>query len=311
MRILVLFIISLLISNYPQNLLAQEEEVKKDTTIYIDHDYEINIDEEVSDTISNDVFEFKEFRFRFRKESHPYLKVNYGFNRFAHKNSSQKFHDIGTFDFQLGYTRTFTKNRSYLIGIKDRYLSLSLNNQNYYKANVDNPIKLNNYQIALGESESFGYKIQSIKLSFGTGKEFNWTNTNFDRTQIDMDTLILDYYRDATRFGEAYQSNVTLMFFDFIGINFNYKYGLVFPRHMFWKHLGSFVIEEAAKSLLNEYLEKVFSMRPGAGPIINFVLRSSLSYLFYEMKKERMNWPFKTVSPLTYDSYTLGLRLTF
>lgn len=311
MRTLCLLIASLLIYFYPISLQAQEEEKQKDTTIYIDHDYEINIDEEISDTTNEDLFEFKEFRFRFRKEAHPYLRANYGYTRFAHKNAVQNFNDIGTLDFQLGYTKTFTKNRSYLFGIKDRYLSLSLNNKNYYKPVVENPIKLSNYQIALGSSETFGYKVQSVKFAFGTGKEFNWTRTTFEKMQVGPDTLILDFYRDAIRFGEAYQANVTLKFFDFVGINFNYKYGLIFPRHMFWKHLGSFVIEEAAQSLLNEYLEKVFSMRPGAGPIINFVLRSSLSYLFYEMKKERMNWPFKTVSPLTYDSYTIGIRFTF
>jgi hypothetical protein len=311
MRTLFLLIASFLIYFYPISLQAQEEEKQKDTTIYIDHDYEINIDEEIEDTTDEDIFDFKEFRFRFRKESHPYLRVNYGFTRFAHKSAVQKFQDIGTIEFKLGYTRTFTKNRSYLIGIKDRYLSLSLNNKNYYKPVVENPIKLSNYQIALGKSESFGYKIGTTKISFGTGKDFNWTRNTFDRIQIGMDTLLLDFYRDAIRFGEGYQSNMTLKFFDFVGINLNYKYGVIFPRHMFWKHLGSFVIEEAVQGLLNEYLEKVFAMRPAVGPVTNFVLRSSLSYLLYELKKERMNWPFKTVSPLTYDSYTIGLRFTF
>ncbi|MGB9664098.1 MAG: hypothetical protein ACPL25_04145 [Ignavibacteria bacterium] len=311
MKFLILFVASTLFFNFPVSLKAQEEETKKDTTIYIDHDYEINIDEEIQDTTEEDILEFKEFRFRFRKEAHPYLRANYGYTRFAHKNAIQDFHDIGTIDFQLGYTKTFSKNRSYIVGIKDRYLFLSLNNKSYYKPAVTNPNKLSNYQLGLGTSESFGYKFGELKFIFGTGKDFNWTKTSFNRADVGPDTLILDLYRDAVRFGEAYQASATLKFFDFVGINFNYKYGVIFPRHMFWKHLGSFVIEEAAQSLLNEYLEKVFSMRPAAGPIINFILRSSLSYLFYELKKERMNWPFKTTSPLTYDVYTVGLRFTF
>lgn len=312
MRILTTFLVLNLFITFPSFLLAQDE-TKKDTTIYIDHDYEINIDEELQDSSDEDLFDFKEFRFRFRKESHPYLRINYGFTRFAHKQAVQNFQDIGTIDFQLGYTRTFTKNRSYLIGIKDRFVSVSLNNKNYYEPAVPNPIKLSGYQISIGESESFGYKAGVSKFSFGTGRDFNWTKTEttFDWMQISPDTLILNHYRDAIRFGEAYQSNVTLQFFDFVGLNFNYKNGIIFPRHMFWKHLGSLVIEEAVRSLLDEYLEKVFSMRPATGPVINFILRSSLSYLFYELKKERMNWPFKTVSPLTYDSYTIGLRFTF
>ncbi len=311
MRLLILAFAFTLIFNLPSSLKAQEEEPKKDTTIYIDQDYEINIDEVNQDTTDEDLFEFKEFRFRFRKEAHPYLHINYGFTRFAHKNAVQNFQDIGTLNLQIGYTKTFTRNRSYLFGVKDSYLSISLNNKNYYEPAVINPNKLSNYLVSLGRNESFGYKVGSVKFSLGTGKDFNWTKISFDRVEVGPDTLILDFYRDALRFGEANQSSATIKFFDFVGINFNYRYGIIFPRHMFWKHLGSFVIEEAAQSLLNEYLEKIFSMRPAAGPIINFVLRSSLSYLFYELKKERMNWPFKTVPPLTYDTYSIGLRFTF
>lgn len=288
-------------------ILAQdEEELKsKQDTVFIDEDFEINVDEDEG------IIDFKEFKFRFRQESHPYLKIQTGLNQFAHKSTQQFFNQTGRLDFQLGYTRTYTKHRSYLISTKDRYGNFSLSNKNIYESNKFNPLDLNSYQFGIGWNESYGYRTFSSAVLFGTGREFSWSKISFDRTNVGMDSIALDFYRDAVRFGEAYNSNFTIQFFNFVGLNFNYRYGLIFPRHLFWKHLGSFVIEEAAKSLLNDYLEKVFNLRPVAGPIVSFILNSSLQYLFYEFKKERMNWPFKTVQPLTFDVYSVGLRFTF
>lgn len=301
---LVIFAILILTTNL---ILAQDEEEpksKKDT-VFIDEDFEINVDEDEG------IIDFKEFKFRFRQEAHPYLKIQSGLNQFAHRSTHQAFNQTGRLDFQLGYTRTLTKSRSYLTSTNDRYINFSLNNKNLYVKNKFNPLNLNSYQFGIGGNESYGYRTSSSAILFGTGKEFNWSKISFEKTNAGVDSVVLDFYRDAVRFGESYNSNFTIQFFNFVGLNFNYRYGLIFPRHLFWKHLGSFVIEEAAESLLKEYLEKVFNLRPVAGPIVSFILKSSLQYLFYEFKKERMNWPFKTVQPLTYDVYSIGLRFTF
>lgn len=309
MKNILFFVISLafLFTN-PFSLYSQEEKQAQDS-IFTDRDYEINIDEEINQ--DDEFFDFKEFRFRFRKESHPFLRVRGGLNQFAHRSASQNFRQLGDLEIQLGYTRSIRKFRSYLAFSNDRYLGFSLNNKNLYKSSALKPIELSNYQISIGRLENYGYRLKNIFVSFGTGKEFNWTKTAFDKTTIGIDTIILDFYKDAIRFGEAYNSDFSFQIFDFLSLNANYKYGLIFPRHLFWKHLGSFVIEEVARNLLDDYLEKVFEMRPAAGPIVNFVLKTSLNYLFYELKKEKMNWPFKTVQPLSYDIYSFGVKFTF
>lgn len=302
MRLLTISLILFLFNFSQVNLLAQEEETVD--TIYIDNDFEINIDDELKE-----LFELKDFSFK--QKTHPFLKVNYGFTKFSHKSSLQKFNDVGNIELKLGYTRSKSKYKKYIFSVKERFVSINFNDKKYYKTTTKNPIELSNIQIGFGNGESFGYKMRNFKISFGTGKEFKWTKTSFNRMTIGKDTLILDFYRDAFRFGDASASDITLEFFDFIGLNFNYNYGIVFPRHLFWKHLGSLVLEEATRSILSNYLDNVFKMRPAAGPVINFILRSSLSYLFYELKKDKMNWPFNTVSPLAYDSYRIGLKLTF
>ncbi len=312
-KILSLWIIFFLFIS-PFTLLSQEDKPSTDS-VFIDKDIEINIDEEQKENEiqedEDDLLDFKEFKFRFRKESHPFLQIGSGLTNFAHKSALQKFEQQGNFYVKLGYTRSFRKFRSYLLGVKERFVSLSFNDNRFYNSITNEPNELKNYQISIGELANYGYRVGKMQMYFGSGKEYNWTKTTFDRYKIGIDTTILDFYSNAFRFGEAYNSSFTFQLFDFVGLNFNYKYGLVFPRHLFWKHLGSIMIEEVAKSLMSEYLEKVFSMRPVAGPIVIFILQSSLKYLLYELKKERMNWPFNTVKPLTYDIYSIGLKFTF
>ncbi len=310
MKLKLSFLISLtLLLAFSSLSYSQDEEKIKDTTIFIDEDHEINIDD--LDDDQDDFFDFKEFRFRFRKASHPFLSIHGGLNQFAHKSATQNFRQLGNLNIKLGYTRNFKKSRSYLSSTKDRYVGFSINNKNLYESSKPEINELSNYQFSIGNSESYGYRIGNVQTLFGLGREFNWTKTTFDRYKIGLDTLQLDLYRDAFRFGEAYNSEFSFQLFDFISLQVNYKYGLIFSRHLFWKQLGSFVIEEATKSLLENYLENIFEMRPATGPIFNFLLQSSLNYLFYEFKKERMNWPFKSVQPLTYDIYSIGLKFTF
>jgi len=310
MRNILNFLLSFLIlSVLSINLYSQDKEEPKKDTVFIDQDFEINVDENIDK--DEDFWDFEEFKFRFRKESHPFLKFKGGLNQFAHKSATENFRQTGNFEVQLGYTRRLRKSRSYLAAFKDRYIGFSLNNNNLYKSSRIEPNELSNYQFSVGRSESYGYRTKALFISLGTGDEFNWTRNTFNKNSIGPDSLILDFYKDAVRFGEAYNSEFSLQLFDFISLQANYKYGLIFPRHLFWKHLGSFVIEEVTRNLLEDYLEKVFSMRPAAGPVVNFILQSSLNYLFYEFKKERMNWPFKSVQPLTYDIYSIGLKFTF
>ncbi len=305
LNLIYLVFLSLLLFS-PICLFSQEEETIKDTTIYIDEDREINIDE-----TEDDFFDYKEFKFRFKKESHPFLRIRGGINQFAHRSATQNFRQLGNLELQLGYSRSFRKSRSYIVSTKDNFAGFSLNNKNIYKSSSSISNEISNYQLSIGSLENYGYRAGKVLITFGNGKEFNWTKTSFNKNTVFADTSILDFYLDAVRFGDAYNSEFSLQLFDFISFQINYKYGMIFPRHLFWKHLGSYVIEEAIRSLLDNYIEKVFSMRPAMGPVVNFVLQSSLNYLLYEFKKDRMNWPFKTVQPLTYDIYSIGLKFTF
>ena len=46
-------------------------------------------------------------------------------------------------------------------------------------------------------------------------------------------------------------------------------------------------------------------------PSLSFVLQNALNYGFYELRQKNMNWPIETVAPLAFDSFNIGISLSF
>lgn len=247
----------------------------------------------------------------FKKGSNPFIKLNYGVNDYSHALAQEKFKRIGGIQVQLGYFNEKPHKEAFIINQSERFISFRLQSENLYEDNSTNKILMKSNLIGIGQNKNHGYKTKKMSFLLGTGKEFDWAVNKFDRTQIGVDTTVLDIYKDKIKFGESYNSNVSLRLFDFVSLDFSYNFGLIFPRHLFWKHAGSLLFEEVVNGMLRSFIDKVFSNRPIAGPLVNFALKSTLNYAFYELKKERMNWPLKTDSPLTYDFYSIGLKFTF
>jgi hypothetical protein len=63
--------------------------------------------------------------------------------------------------------------------------------------------------------------------------------------------------------------------------------------------------------LLDKFIDEIFESSPSAAPVVNFMLKSALTYGMYELRKDKMNWPFNSDSPLTYDQFKFGLTFIF
>jgi hypothetical protein len=90
-----------------------------------------------------------------------------------------------------------------------------------------------------------------------------------------------------------------------------YERSIVFQRHLFWKWAGSGLIEAAAQGLLDGFIYKIFKSSPAAGPIVNFLLKNALAYGIYELRQEKMNWPFNSEAPIAFDQFKFGVSVVF
>ncbi|HSL88694.1 MAG TPA: hypothetical protein VK870_05295, partial [Ignavibacteriaceae bacterium] len=127
----------------------------------------------------------------------------------------------------------------------------------------------------------------------------------------DPDADIINLYDESFRFGTSGEGGLRIQFIDNIAIEAGYERAIVFQRHLFWKWAGSTVIEGTAQGLLDTFINEVFKSSPAAGPIVNFLLKNALAYGIYELRQEKMNWPFSSEAPLTFDQFKVGVTFVF
>jgi hypothetical protein len=122
---------------------------------------------------------------------------------------------------------------------------------------------------------------------------------------------IKQLYDESFRFGSSYETGVRVQATSLIALEGGYERSIVFERHLFWKWAGSGIIELAANGLLDVFIKEVFKSSPSAGPIVFFVLKSALGYGLYELRQDKMNWPFPSAPPIAMDNIKFGVTLTF
>jgi hypothetical protein len=121
----------------------------------------------------------------------------------------------------------------------------------------------------------------------------------------------MDRFEDGVRFGSSNDGGIRIVATSLISLDANYQRSIVFERHLFWKWAGSAIIEAAANGLLDVFIKEIFKSSPPAGPIVNFLLKNALAYGIYELRQEKMNWPFPSTQPLSFDSFRFGATFTF
>ena len=122
---------------------------------------------------------------------------------------------------------------------------------------------------------------------------------------------MLETYTGIMRFGQNFESGLKLQVYDPVSITASYSRSIIFPRHLFLQWAVSNMIEGIGQGIVDEFSKAVIKSSPSFGPIVNFVLKTGVSYGFYELRKTKMNWPFNSVSPLMYDSWKVGMSFEF
>ncbi|AFN74572.1 hypothetical protein MROS_1335 [Melioribacter roseus P3M-2] len=252
--------------------------------------------------------------FRWHKGS-PMLELNYGFTSPEYKKLNGEFADFGSLDIKLGYTRidTFELNvtelsEKFLIGgkassklIKDEGVD--------YKADI--------WKFGFGKREGYGYRFDKAGIEPYVQEGFLWSDFKSEPLNVVSSDLIyedielLKRFEGRVRFGSNGEAGLKFRIGNHLTFNAAYEYNQIFPRYLFWKHAGSVAIEGAAGKLLDEFIEEAAYSSPYAAPIIHLLLKGGLSYAFYELRKDRMNWPFESESPISYATVKFSVSFSF
>jgi len=245
----------------------------------------------------------------------PTISLIYGFSDLYRNDVTSSFAKNNLAELRLGYTSLQTSKYSDMLN-KIKYTCLIITHNSTSLAggsdNGDN-ITTRNWRFGFLHSDGYSYKIGSgASIGFYYGGSLNWTNINFKTIPLNPDDIdIFNRYDETFRFGSSYESGLRVQLSDIINIEGSYERSIVFERHLFWKWAGSAIMEAVSQGLLDKFIGEILKASPAAGPIVYVVLKSALGYGLYELRKDKMNWPFNSAAPIGFDNFKFGVTFTF
>ena len=240
----------------------------------------------------------------------PTIAVKYGLSKMDHKNLSESFSDPRSIELKLGYTNYDKVWRSsYIKQTNFKYISVANITTDLAGDDVD-PYTTNNWKIGIGNNSGYGYQFGPSALYLTSGGSVDWTRIRLYSTPADADVEITDQYHDSFRFGTSMEAGIRFQVFRQVSLEADYERAVIFQRHLFWKWLGSAAIESAAQFMVDRFVEEILDSSPYFAPVMAFLLKNGLNYGIYELRKEKMNWPFNSEPPVTIDQFKFGVTFT-
>ncbi len=265
---------------------------------------------------STKTWDWEEFKLEFEnfhKNGKPAISIDYGFSKMHLKGVNSSFAKPNLLELKIGHIREIPLDESEEI-LKYRfsnvflsYISTELSN----KTNVTG-LRSNLWRFGTNWSKGYGYNLGNSSIVLFNSGSFIWSKLDlkdFPANQEDKDKL--DRLNKSFRFGTSTEAGIKIKLIPLISIEAGYERAVIFERHLFWKWLGSEVIYFAGQGVLDAFIKEIKESSPIALPVVNFILKGALSYGMYQLRQEKMNWPFNTQPALAYDQFKFGFTFVF
>jgi len=266
--------------------------------------------------ISNGISQVHSKHNNFRFFDKPYIELNNGTSQLSLDGFGSKFSNGGLVELKLGsatqYKSRYSKD---VLKYMNSYVFLSkISSSLDYRTNSAGTLPYDIWRFGAGKKEGYGVKIGSMSITPYTSSSLVWTHLdmkNFPDESMLNDNAALAKFNKNVRFGTQSEGGVIINVLPMVSLEAKYERSAIFPRTLFWKYAGSAIIEEGGMQLVDNFVSRVLRNEPLAGAIVNFVLKNAYSYGIYELRKDKMNWPFDTEAPLMHESFKFGLSFTF
>lgn len=250
-------------------------------------------------------------------QSRTLLELTYGQGNPKQSNFTSNFAPVGNWELKLGRSEIdkFSETNT---SLNEWYVFFSYLNSNSAITTVEeNEVSTEFYKFGLGKTEGYGYYWPRLSFIPFVSQSWLWAKLNDfgftqNSTQSDLppnDKEIMNRYSNAFRFSDRTLYGFKSDILSSVQLTANYETSIIYPRHLFFKWAVSSIIVEAGYLGIGYLLGKFIDDYPVVGPIINILVRSGYLYSYYLLRKNNMNWPFKTETPLRYEGFNFGVSV--
>lgn len=178
----------------------------------------------------------------------------------------------------------------------------------------DDKLNYNAWILTLANHSGYGYRFtESMSLTFYNSNGITFTINDFTDNENEIvkenAEIVIDKFSENYHFGENFEAGLKLRLIYNISLDAGFERNAIYRRHMFWMWTGQKIVQGVADGFLDWFLAKVEKSSPVLLPVVHFVLKNAIDYSFYELQKDKMNWPFDTEEALIYDQFKVGLSI--
>ena len=249
------------------------------------------------------------------KDFRPFVEGNYGLGIPRQKLFEGEFENFGLFEAKLGYSKVKVYKK-FVLGMDERYFFGSYSNkeQNLMDSEADpGKVKTEMIHFGIGNRLGYGYKIGFISLLPYQQTHITWSKVTSERPEelSAEDLAILDRYEGDYHFGLSTEGGVKVELFKSVAVTAGYEAAAIYPRFVFFPWLGGIIVETFIVGGVSFFAESIVANSNVLGPLFYAILRNAAAYGIYLGLKDEMYWPVNSETPLTYETFKIGLTFTF
>ncbi len=244
----------------------------------------------------------------------PTISLGFGLSKYKLKDLNRSFAELGLAEIKLGFSSKEPEYDPENI-FKYDYIYFSLTNVSTDLGGESNTNKIETdmWRLGLGREEGYGYGLGKSSITLYNSSGIGWSELKVKHKEVhpSSDIALLSLWDGSFRFGTRTEGGVKIQLIPILSFDAGYERAVVFSRFVFWESLLSMALEDGAQFLLDKFIDQIGDSSPYAVPVVSFFLKNGLSYGIYELRKDKMNWPFDSAPPLFSDSFKFGLSFVF
>jgi len=216
-------------------------------------------------------------------------------------------------ELKLGYSRAKPRYEN-IVDLDEKFVLFNYAASNLFgRAVAAEDVGSTMIRVGTGSRTGYAYDFGGSYLYPYHQTAMLWTKLTTTRPSgmSAADVEILDRYEGAFRFGASTESGVAFGVGDIVSLRVGYEASVLYPRHVFWPWLGSYALASIGVGAISGFGREIVDTSPTIGPILYALLRGGVAYGYYLLVRDNQYWPFGSETPLTTESFKVGISLTF
>jgi hypothetical protein len=163
-----------------------------------------------------------------------------------------------------------------------------------------------------GYMNGWGYINNDLHYGFNHTSWLGWARSDIELVSQDPENQkVLESYDEKYTFSTGFEASVTAEMFKDLYLRASYNRGILYPGFSFFEWAPGMLLEFAIQRTLDGFGKQLLEKNPDFFPIGNFLIKNSISFLLYELRKHNMFWPFDSDKPMNTYYFSIGISFVF